>query len=538
MRFGVWHLLLAASALVMLGSVPIPHLDADTPLYARISLDVAKTGNWVTLHHPQGVVVDKPPLVFWLMAAAFRVLGVSDATLRLWQLPLALGVVVLTYAIARLAGCSRDEGLLAALMLATSVQFYYQATVPQQDVALTLFLTLAVYGMLQYVQHQRVSGAMAAAVAVALAVLTKGIAGLGLFAAVALVTLVIIRRSLPFSGARVATHVALASVLFAALALPWFVVGVLRQGEPFVQAFFTSGTLGVGRFFRPALSAPPPYLAAVFAYVPMLFVGMMPWSPVLVVAAGTLRGLFRQEAMGMKIVAAWGLAMFAALSLSSGDKVLRYLLPCLPPAAILASRAMTSLVPGSRRLAVAAWIALVPAVAALAAAFWVAWSGFPLERQVLIPIVAPVLIAMGLALIGFGVAGLLGRPRSAAVLAACCVLVGYALFERAMATHAGVIDPWPGIARAAASRVAESSRVVLYGRLENAAGFAYLHFDKPLSIIDGLPDLARVWRQDRVLVVVPAERLYELSRLDPAPVVVHQSPAGLLVIANWPAAAR
>ncbi|OFX31118.1 MAG: hypothetical protein A2Z07_03505 [Armatimonadetes bacterium RBG_16_67_12] len=538
MRLGVWHLLLAASALVILGSAPIPHMDADTPLYARIALDVVKTGDWVTLHHPQGVVVDKPPVVFWLMAASFRVLGFSDVTLRLWQLLLALGVIALTYATARLVGCSREEGLLAALMLATAVQFYYQATVPQQDVALTLFLTLAVYGMLQYVERRRVSGAMVAAAAVALAVLTKGIAGLALFGAVALATLALIRRSLPFSGARVAAHIALASAVFAVLALPWFVAGMLRQGEPFVHTFFTSGTLGVGRFFRPALSTPPPYLASVFAYVPMLFLGMLPWSPVLVVAAGTLPRLFRQEAIGMRIVAAWGLAIFAALSLSSGDKVLRYLLPCLPPAAILASRAMTSLVPGSRRLATVAWIALVPAVAVLAVVFWFAWSGFPLERQLLVPVALPVLVAIGLALIAFGVAGLLGRPRSAAALAACCVLVGYALFERAMVTHAEAIDPWPGIARATARRVAESSRVVLYGRLGSASGFAYLYFDKPLSTMDGLADLARVWRQERVLVIVPAERLHELARLDPALVIVHQSPARLLVVANWSAAAR
>ncbi|MGQ0568792.1 MAG: ArnT family glycosyltransferase [Armatimonadota bacterium] len=528
----VLHALIGLAGLAILAAAPLPQLDADTPLYTQIAANILTTRDWLTLRHP-GWQVDKPPVQFWLMAASFKVFGISDITVRLWQLILALALIALTYLVARAAGCSLEEGLLAAVILATSIQFFYQAIVPQQDVPLALFLTLALYGLLRYLQDGSGRWITLCAVAVALAVLSKGVAGLGLFGLVLLVTLLVVRPGTPHPRSQLFAHVTLATAVFVALALPWFVIGALRQGEPFVRTFLTGGALGVGRFFHPAGSTSP-YLPSIFAYVPLLFLGVLPWSPILTMSVVELPRVFRTGTMGLRMVAVWFLAIFVALSLSPGDKVFRYLLPCMPPVAVLSGRTMAALFGDRRRLRLAGWISVIPAVVFIGAGFWFLWSRFPPERALLIAVVLPFLIALVAGLVGFGLAALGGRGRLAVIVATVATVAGFALFEGGMFVHRAAINPWPAIAAAAAPLTSVSDRVILYGRAGEAYNFATFYLDEPVVSVASPSELALLWRRERLIVVIPTERFQDLAQaLDPSPVVIHRSPASLVVVANW-----
>jgi 4-amino-4-deoxy-L-arabinose transferase-like glycosyltransferase len=532
-----WVALVVVAGAVILASAPIPHVDSDAPLYARIALNVLASGDWLTFHHP-GWFVDKPPVVFWLMAASFDLFGVSAVTMRLWQLLMAVGMLGIVAAASRAAGGSREEATLAALVLGTSLQFFYQATVPQQDVPLTFFLTLAAYGLLRYTERGAARWAALTGAAVGLAVLTKGIAGAALFGAVALLAYAFVRRSLPRRGARLAGDAALGAAACAVVAMPWYAYGALQHGDAFIATFFTSGTLGIARFVRPAISTPPPYWIAVFAYVPMLLLGLLPWTPALLAGAGRLIRTIRSGSTGMAVVAAWFAAVFLLLSASSGDKVFRYLLPCLPPAAILTARALMVLQDDGQRLRLAGWLALVPALALAAAGYWMLWAAFPPERGLLVAVVLPTVAALAAGLVAFGAAALVGRARVAVAAAALAALLGYALFERNMLVHAAAVNPWPGIAEAAAPHQGAASRLVLYGRAGEAFNFAHFHFDAPVVNVTAAHELAALWRREPLLVVVPPERLDDLLTFAPAPVVLFRSPGRLVLVANWAADAR
>ncbi len=537
MRNRGWVILVVVAGAVIIGSAPIPHVDSDAPLYARIALNVLETGDWLTFHHP-GWLVDKPPVVFWLMAASFDLLGVSPGTMRLWQLLMAVGMLGLVAAASRAAGGSREEATLAALVLGTSLQFFYQATVPQQDVPLTFFLTLAGYGLLRYTGRGAARWAALTGAAVGLAALTKGIAGAALFGAVALLAYAFVRRSLPRRGARLAGDAALAAAVCAVVALPWYVYGALRHGDAFIATFFTSGTLGIARFVRPAISTPPPYWIAVFAYVPMLLLGLLPWTPALLAGAGRLIRTVRRNSAGIAVVAAWFAAVFILLSVSSGDKVFRYLLPCYPPVAILTARAIVLVRDDAQRLRLAGWLALVPALVLVAAGYWTLWVAFPPERSLLVAVILPTVAALAAGLVMFGTAAFAGRGRVAVAAAALAAMLGYALFERNMLVHTAAVNPWPGIAEAAAPHRGAARRLVLYGRAGEAFNFAHFHFDEPVVAVGAAHELAALWRREPVLVVVPPERLADLAAFDPALVVVFSSPGRLLLVANWAAAAR
>jgi 4-amino-4-deoxy-L-arabinose transferase-like glycosyltransferase len=521
MTVRVWQVLALLAAGVVLATAPLPQVDSDAPLYGRIAVNVLSSGDWFTFQHP-GWLVDKPPAVFWIMAASFWMGGVSDATMRLWQLLLVLVLAALTGAAARTAGGSREEGWLAALVLMTSVQVFYQATVPQQDVALTACLTLALYALLRYLRDGRHRWAIVAGAAVAAAVLVKGIAGAALFLAAAAAVLLTARRALPHPAPRIAAHAALGAAVVAALAAPWYVHGILQHGDPFVRTFLTTGTLGVGRFFHPAISTPPPYWFAAFAYVPLMALGMLPWTPALAVGLADLPRTLRDRPAGAGAVGAWLIALFLVFSLSSGDKVFRYILPCYPPAAILTAHALARMAADRRRLRAAA-LAAVPGVAIVAAGVWLLWSAFPAERDRFGP--AGVASALGLAaaLVGFGAAAWRGRPRAAVVLAAVSATLGHVLFVGAMLQHAPAINPWPQIARAAARDAPRTATVVLYG-LGEAFNFAHFHFDTPVAVVDGPAHLAAFWSRGPTLVVTPAERYEAVVRaLSPPHIVVFRN---------------
>ncbi len=532
-RARLWLALLFLAGATVLAAAPLPHLDGDAPLYGRIAANILATGDWVTMQYP-GWFVDKPPLTFWLMALSFRLLGVSDLTLRLWQLVMAVALVALTYRTARAAGASHEAGLLASLVLGTSAQFLYQATVPQQDLPLTFFLTLGMYGVVRYIDGGAVRWVLVAAASAALAALTRGVPGVGLFGVAVLAALVAVRPALPHAGRALLGHAVLAVAVFAALAVPWFAVGIARGGEQFVRTFVTSGTLGIGRYFAPAISTPPPYWLSIFAYLPLLLIGMLPWSPLLAAVSAGPRRLWRDASPGMRVVAVWFLAIFVTLSLSSGDKVSRYLLPCFPPAAILAGCAAATLFDRPGRLRRVGWAALLPAPALAAAGFWFLWAQFPVERAPWVGVAGMFVVALATGLVALGLAALRGRGAAAVALAAAGSLLAFASFEIGIMANAAHLAPWREISTAAAPLADESDRVILFGRAGDGLNFVRFYLDEPVLVATDARQVADLWRRERVLLVVPEERFETLSRvLVPPPVQLFISPARLLLVANW-----
>jgi 4-amino-4-deoxy-L-arabinose transferase-like glycosyltransferase len=532
----LWRVLAVLAGCAVLATAPLPLVDSDAPLYGRIAANVLASGDWLTLRHP-GWLVDKPPLVFWLMAVSFHLGGTSPVTLRAWQLLLVLALAVLTGAVARAAGGSREEAWLAALVLLTSAQVFYQATVPQQDVALTAALALALFAVVRYLGDGRGRWAVLAGVAVATGVLAKGIAAAALAAAAAAAVLLVARRALPHPPGRVAAHVGLAAGVALALAAPWYVHGIATHGDPFVRTFLTTGTLGVGRFFRPAISTPPPYWLAVFAYVPQIAVGMLPWTPAFALGVAGLRRWLRAEPAGLGAVGAWLATLFLVFSLSSGDKVFRYIMPCFPAAAVLTARALRGLLEGGTgRRAAVAWAA--PTLVALVVGLSMLWSSFPAERDRFGP---PALAFAGGAAAGvaaFGVAAWRGRVRAAVALAAVGAMGGYLVFVGAMLRHAPAIDPWPGIVRAV-ERDAPAPRTVVLYRLGEVFNFAHFYLDAPVALVESPGPLAAFWTQrPGVVVIAPIFAYDEVAGSLASPHAVVYRDARVVVLVRADAAPR
>jgi 4-amino-4-deoxy-L-arabinose transferase-like glycosyltransferase len=120
---------------------------------------------------------------------------------------------------------------------------------------------------------------------------------------------------------------------FLAVAGPWYAAITLDQGRHFVDVFLLNHN--VSRFTSTVHNHPGP----VFYYLPVLLVGLFPWSGLLAPALARARPRSSREDL---FLAVWLLAPLLFFSLA-GSKLPGYVLPCLPPLAILLGRAAAAL---------------------------------------------------------------------------------------------------------------------------------------------------------------------------------------------------
>ncbi|MGA7937068.1 MAG: glycosyltransferase family 39 protein, partial [Kovacikia sp.] len=87
----IWVLLIGELAFLWnLGSIGL--VDETEPLFAEAARQMTVTGDWVTPYFNGETRFDKPPLIYWLMAIAYKIIGVNEWSTRL---PSALAAIAL-----------------------------------------------------------------------------------------------------------------------------------------------------------------------------------------------------------------------------------------------------------------------------------------------------------------------------------------------------------------------------------------------------------------------------------------------------------
>lgn len=531
----VWFWLLILGVVVITGSLLMPHVDGDVLFFGEIAKGILRSGDWVTLHNrlSPSWVVDKPPLTFWLMAGVFRVIGPTSAALRIWQIPLSIALLVTTYHLSRLSAPEaegREEGMLAALLLGTSLLGFYHAVSPQQDVALTLFLTLGFVAYLRYRAAGRTSAALLTGVCVAAAVLSKGILALGVFGLVIAADLTIPPRR---TGHWRWSQVAVGAAACATVGAPWFVVELFRLGRPFVDAFFISDAsgIGIGRFFRPALRAPLPYWQALLAYVPMLIFWVFPWMALLPRAA---RDAWRSIGAGppaLRLCALWAGVYFLLLSLSSGDKVFRYLFLLFPPLCVLLARTLVRMVEDVRGLRGVAAITVGVAILMFTLAPRFLSFHFPEVRSPYAPMLVPFVSLVGVSTLLFAVLAWRGNGRVAVACLCAGMLVAYGALEWAVTVRWEQLWPWRTVAATINRLYRPGDRVVMRARYGPEANALVYWLDPPVQVVTDDLAIERLWHEGRVFGVFSPESYAGLrARLHPT--VLIDMPMGWVLVTN------
>jgi 4-amino-4-deoxy-L-arabinose transferase-like glycosyltransferase len=140
-----WCALGLTAFLFLFAQTPRTRLTTDPVLYAGIARTMAESGDYWNLKLGDEPYYNKPPLQFWLAAAAIDVLGPTILAVTLFSRLFAMGCVLLTAWLgSRLYG--PRAGWMAGLVLTTSYIFFRGSGTFRLDSAMTFGILLALYG--------------------------------------------------------------------------------------------------------------------------------------------------------------------------------------------------------------------------------------------------------------------------------------------------------------------------------------------------------------------------------------------------------
>jgi 4-amino-4-deoxy-L-arabinose transferase-like glycosyltransferase len=364
-----WPWLLAAALLLSILPGRMALLDPDEGRYAAAAREMAATGDLIVPRFNGEPRLNKPPLLYWLQAGAFTIVGAGEAAARMPSLLAGLATLALVVWFAR-RRLGAGSGGPAAAALATTLLFFSCARLGITDMLLTSCVTATLLLWREAARETEATArrrlAWAAALACGLAALAKGPVGIVLPALVILAMLVS-RRVRAGHADRLVTWrgVAMGAAGIALVAGPW-VAGLMgRIGAAGILDLIRREAIERAAW---GLDHPRP-----FYYLLATFWGaFLPWSIALAVivtrvaraarAARAERGR-RSEGGGAVDVETEFLLVWLGVVLlfftAMKDKNDAYLLPAAPALALLVGRHL------SRR--VVGWVAAVTGLALVAA---------------------------------------------------------------------------------------------------------------------------------------------------------------------------
>lgn len=339
---GYVPILLAAAVLVCFtGNALIKITDPVESNYALTAMEMLQSGDYVSPRIFGNYWYDKPVLFYWEIMAAFSLFGTTEFAARFFPSVFGLIGVVMAYGFAsRLY--DKKTGFVAALVLVTSLEYFYLSHAVITD--MTLFVFFSATLMLFYLAYSEgrprlYYGAYACA---ALAVLTKGPVGLVLPGLI-IVLFLLWRRDFK----SIFLHIKLGSglLLFFVIAGLWYVPMYVMHGGDFISQF-----IGVHNVLRATVSEHPRdnvwyYYTAVF------LLGFFPWVFTLPLAAkkykpvhklraclrtGGFAGLRRMaDSLSMKeqFLVTWAVVVFVFYQCMA-TKYMTYTFPYMIPVAI------------------------------------------------------------------------------------------------------------------------------------------------------------------------------------------------------------
>ena len=312
--------------------------DADS-VHAEAAREMVLRGDWVTLHINNGFrYLEKAPLMYWASAAAVKLFGTAEWSVRL---PLSLGVLALLFATYGLGKRAIGEkaGFYGALVLATSFGPYIFTRILIPDMVVGLWLTLGFYFFLRGFDEGTPSllSCWGLAATAALNVLTKGLIGVVFPAGIIFVFLLITRNLRHLLKMRLFSSL----LVFLAIAAPWHILAGIRnpaagESKGFFWFYF------VNEHFLRYLNKrfPKDYDTVPFAtFWAMILVWLMPWSAFLFKALARVPHRWRElpsldKAHRSKLLfALWAAVILVFFSFSSRQEY--YTIPALPGLALL-----------------------------------------------------------------------------------------------------------------------------------------------------------------------------------------------------------
>jgi 4-amino-4-deoxy-L-arabinose transferase-like glycosyltransferase len=314
--------------------------EPDEGRYAEIAREMVVSGDYVTPRNDWVRYFEKPPLVYWSTATAIKVLGRNEFAVRFQAALASVGSVVVTEALGE-AMFGAAAGIFAAFALGLGPLFFTFARFATPDPALSFFFSAALAMFYLAARsgdfHDSISrrGMIIAAALLALGTLVKGPVALVLGGGIAGLWLLAEGRARDLVRIRWLECIA----IYLLIEAPWFTLAAMRN-PGFLRFFFVHEHFQ--RFVADTEHGWGPWF-----FIPIVIAGAWPWwyfvpSGVadLLNTGDEAEALARCSAVRFLLI--WFAVVFIFFSIPRA-KLGEYILPAMPPLAILAGAGLMRL---------------------------------------------------------------------------------------------------------------------------------------------------------------------------------------------------
>jgi hypothetical protein len=299
----------------------------DESVYTREAIHMATQGNWLTQTFLDRYVLFKPPLLMWLSGLSAKLFGIASLPIRLPAILAGGFVCLLAFRMSRLAPWA------ALVLLVSDRLFHTLARVNMTDILLAACLVLAFWAFSLDTTLKNRRAFYGFATGVALAILTKSIAGLLPFVVVGVFWL----AARPENKPRI-WRVTQAGLVALAIILPWHVYQLIVHYEWFLAEY-----LGVQLL---AFGAKPPQTSQenqILFYLSRLVYCDPELALIALLALPSLAMALRKRTDTLAILLAAWLLVFSAALLIFQYRSVQYMLPLIPALTIAAASYLPAL---------------------------------------------------------------------------------------------------------------------------------------------------------------------------------------------------
>jgi len=312
--------------------------DVDT-VHAEAAREMVLRHDWVTLYTDGIRYLEKAPLMYWNVAASYKLFGISDWSTRLPLMLTVLALLLATYSVGKRA-YGETGGFYSAVALGTCVGPYIFTRFQIPEVMVGLWLTLGFSFFLQSFEEEPPSrlACWGFAATCALNVLTKSLIGLVFPIATVVLYLLLTGNLARLLKLRLVSS----SIVFLLIAAPWHILAALRnpsQGpvRGFLWFYFVNE-----QFLRYVNKRVPPGYDTVplFIFWGLLILWLMPWCIFLPQAVRDilrkwrgLSGASNTEQRANLLFVLWVLVIVVFFSFSTRQEY--YTIPAVPGVALL-----------------------------------------------------------------------------------------------------------------------------------------------------------------------------------------------------------
>lgn len=436
--------------------------DLDEPRYAEASREILTSGDWVTMHLGGHPWFGPSPLWMWLLAATGRLVGFTELTVRVWAAAFGVVGVLAAYALGR-EWFGPRTGILSGLILATMLEYLVLSRLAIPDVMEVAWLLLALHAFYRGYRDRRRGDYLRAFLFAALATLSRGVGAV----------LLLILVAWPFLAYRSAAGRwreipwGWGTLLYLAVAAPWYVLEIARVGPAF------AGVVLGGSTVSRVTHAPAAQAGSIGYDVPVLILGAIPWTAFL---PGALVFHYNRRWQDGSLLCLLWCGVVFAMALVAGEGLPDDIFPIYPLAAIAIARLWEAFLfegAGLRRILVTSFVLQIGVVIVLiVAAVTFATGRYPQEWTAVRGAIGPPLAVLAL-----------GPAVTAALFASRRYTAAFLALPAAMAVFVGLFftvtmpvvetqKPMKPLALALGREVRPGDRIIGY-RLGTSASLIY-----------------------------------------------------------------